>query len=252
MTTRVYENSLRAERLCELIRSSPDVFSFSEVIILPIPTTRDGVSLNGDGAPLYDLVEDADEGTLIVGYGLPDWFSMLASSLGAILIDCAEDEEFLLENAELTATATLGIILESEKRVPRDIRFGIVGYGRIAKALLRDLLYHGSRVTVYTRRESVRLDLAEAGVGSEPFSIGANLSEIDILINTAPQTPPFLSEIPNDVRVIEVASGNNFEARAVERYPSLPARSFPISAAGAWYKSVLRMLKVATGGGYGR
>ena len=249
MTTKVYENSLRAERLLELLLSSPDVLRFSEIIILPIPTTRDGVTVSGCGIPLHDVVDEAHAGTLVLGYGLPEWFTDLLSTLGASFVDVARDEEFLVGNASLTALATLGVLLDNGRAALSDLKIGIVGYGRIGRALLRDLLYFGADVTVFTSRESVRVELGEMGIRSEGVTRDADIGGLDILINTAPAVSAFLDEIPDTVRIIELASGENFPSLTVEKYPSLPARKFPLSAGGEWYRSVIRALS-RMGGGY--
>ena len=131
MQIKVYENSLRARRCGEILASSRLASRFSEIIILPIPSTRDGLHLAGEERLLSDAVSYADEDTLVVGYGLPEELTESLGALGATVFDAALDEAFLLENARLTAVATLGILLGSENRAPSDMRIGIAGLGNM-------------------------------------------------------------------------------------------------------------------------
>ena len=157
-----------------------------EIYILPIPSTRDGIYLKDTDVPISDIVKASGEGVYIISYGIGDALKEEMRSRGAVVYDAALDEEFLEGNADLTALATLGVLLESEERVPRDLSFGVVGYGRIGKRLVRLLLFLESRVRVYTSSEKTRLELSEYGIDSVLSERGADLSGIDILINTAP------------------------------------------------------------------
>jgi hypothetical protein len=157
--------------------------------------------------------------------------------------DLARDEEFLLENAYLTALAALGIYLGTTKAAPRDTSVGVVGYGRIGKRLTGLFLYLGARVRVFTSREDTRLELCENGVSASVSGRDYDLSGLDILINTAPATIFEKDKIPEDLRIIDLASGDNFpEIAGVEKYPSVPAKMFPISAGRAWGRAVERRL----------
>ena len=254
MQIKAYENSLRAEKCCEILSESRFVSRFSEIIILPIPTTRDGVHLSGTDITLMDAVAYADCDTLVVGYSIPEEVCEVLSSFGATVCDVSCDEGFLLENADLTAVAALGILLGTQKSAPKDMRIGIVGYGRIGKSLTEKLLYLGAGIRVYTTRAEVRRELAEVGVESAacPIVDGESLFGIDVLINTAPARIFEDGEVcglSGDVRIIDLATGAELPATAAtERYPSLPARMLPYSAGRAFAKSVERFLLL---GGYG-
>ncbi len=166
---------------------------------------------------------------------------MLVSS-GARVFDAALDEHFLGKNAELTSLAALGILLTTERCALSDITIGIVGYGRIGKHLARMLLFHGARVRIYTSRDATRLELGGIGVSAVESTKGATLAGIDILINTAPAVI-FEDGVPDNIRVIDLASGENFLGRDVERYPSVPAKMFPVSAGRALGRSAIRYFK---------
>ncbi len=246
MTIKAYERSVRSDVLEGLLSECPLLSEVERVIILPIPTTRDGEHISGTGESVSGAVADAGVGTLVVGYGIPPAVIEALSGRGAIVCDSLLDEEFLLENATLTALGTLGVILTSEHRALWDMNIGVVGYGRIGKELVRMLMYLGAAPTVFTTRQEVCLELCECGVRAELSLATSDLGKLDLVINTAPAQIFDTTEgggFPASLRVIDLASGVNFPGiTSVEKYPSLPAKRFPYSAGRAWFNSVKRYL----------
>ncbi len=246
MTIKAYERSVRSD-ICErMLTRCPLTRRFERIIILPIPTSRDGVHIGGSDVTVFEAVAGADASTLVVGYGIPQNVRDELHLVGSVVCDSLYDEEFLLENAVLTALGTLGVILTTETRSPSDMKIGIVGYGRIGKQLTRMLMYLGSQITVFTSREGVRLELCECGVEAKMSLADTELGSLDLLINTAPAQIFDTTEggmFPSSLRVIDLASGVNFPGiGTVEKYPSLPARRFPHSAGHVWFNSVRRYL----------
>ncbi len=241
-----YENSKRADACMKYIRGAEKLKFLESVVLLPIPTTRDNKTILGTKDYICDVFEFAHDTTLVVGYGLPDDVTGEADRLGVPLFDVSRDEEFLSANAELTAVATVGIILNTTELSPSDMSVGIVGYGRIGKRLARLLLYLGAGVRIYTSNPTTRLELCEFGVATSMSTSEADLSGLDILVNTAPAEIFDTSEggsFPTDLRVIDLASGNNFpNLKDVEKYPSVPARMFPRTAGVEWGKAIERFI----------
>lgn len=243
MIVHSYESSQRADACIDYLRASEYVKSIERVVLLPIPTTRDKRLILNTNIYINDVLNVISGKTVISGYGLPADFVSEARQRGAYFIDLEDDEEFLLENGALTALCALGIFLGSTRSAPSDVKVGIVGYGRIGKQLTNLFLYLGAGVKVFTSRDGTRLELCEYGVASASSARDADLSGIDILINTAPAVIFDPSSIPRELRVIDLASGDNFPGRAgVEKYPSVPAKMFPHSAGRAWGRAVERYL----------
>ena len=239
-----YESSRRADACIEYLNGVEELGKFNSVILLPIPSTRDYKTIMHTKVDINEVVSKVDAGTLVSAYGVGEAKLRALRDRGALAVDLSEDEEFLLENAELTAIATLGIFLTSTEISPRDARVGVVGYGRIGKRLVNLFLYLGASVRVYTSRVDTRLDLCEYGVASVMSSADADLSAIDLLINTAPARifPP--ESVPKGLRIIDLASGENFVGvEGVERYPSVPAKMFPTSAGRVWGRALERHVK---------
>lgn len=222
------------------------------LVLLPVPSTKDDKNVFNTDIPLQDTLVNVGANSLVVGYLLPVDYREDVTARGGRVLDLGRDEKFLIDNAILTALGTVGFILTTERRAPEDIRFGVVGYGRIGAELVKTLLFFGARVRVYSSRPSTRMELCALGVESadtEQLKDGrADFSELDILINTAPadfRAAFSGGSLPIGLRVIELASGNNFDGvSGVERLPALPERAYPDSAARAYADSVRRYINV--------
>lgn len=221
------------------------------IILLPIPTTKDGKSLHGCKVSLEDFVKECAPGDAAVGYGISREVRRALAEVGASAIDVSRDEEYLSENATLTAIGTVGHILTEERSAPEGLSIGVIGYGRIGQRLVNILMFLSGNVTVFTSKSELRSELCMLGVcGVDSLSADSaltleKLASLDILINTAPAR--LLGERAREalcsVRVIELASGDNMpEGVAVERLASVPAVMYPKSAGEALARSVLRML----------
>ena len=238
-----YENTPRADACIEYLRGAQAVGRYENVVLLPIPTTKDGKTVLNTKVDINELIDTIDASTVVSGYGMPDTFSREIKKRGAVVIDLLYDEDFLLENAELTALAALGIYLTSTKCSMRDTKVGVVGYGRIGKRLTNLFLYLGAKVRVFTSRDGTRLDLCEWGVTTEKSDSDADLSGLDLLINTAPAAIFDKKNIPTGLRIIDLASGDNFPGvLGVEKYPSIPAKMFPESAGRVWGRTIERYI----------
>ena len=237
-----YESSLRAEACIEYIKGLDVVGYWDQILLLPIPTSRDNCTILNTKVDINSLIPHINDKTFVSGYGLGEVFITEARERGGTVVDLALEEDFLLENARLTALATVGILLGSTRLSPEDLRLGIVGYGRIGKQLVNLFLYLGAEVRVFTSRPSTRLDLCEYGVASAMSTTDADLSGLDLLINTAPATIFTPQSIPSGLRIIDLASGDNFPGVEVEKYPSVPARMFPFSAGRVWGRAIGKYL----------
>lgn len=220
------------------------------LVLLPVPTTRDGIYVTGTEIPLSETLSGVGEGSFVVGYGMPDSYIADVLGRGAFALELSRDEDFLTENAYITAVGALGYILTTDNRTPSDAVYGIVGYGRIGSRLLRLLLFLGARAVVYTTRQKTQLELCECGTRSVCISDSTDgafdFSGVDILINTSPRdmSKSFpKGRVPEGMRVIELASGKNFVGvEGVEPLPSLPGRMYPVSAGRAYAAAALKFM----------
>ena len=233
----------RMRRAAEILEVSHALAGYSEMLLLPIPTTKDGVHLAGSETTLDELASSVGERSFVLGYGIPRDLIERLEERGAVVCDATGDEVFLSKNAELTALGVVGIILTSAKRSPAELNIGIIGYGRIGRQLLRILLFLGASVRVFTRKNSTRLDLSRLGIEASLVGEG-DFSGLDYLINTAPDR--ILGE--DDVamasataEVIDLASGENFpEGIPITKLGGIPGLMYPYSAGRIYAEAALR------------
>ncbi len=248
MNVLMYEVGRRADAcLDELNRLLGDKKKMrlpENIIILPIPTTRDNTTLFGTNVDISEVIGGASRNDLVVSYGLPSEYKEHLCGLGALEFDLSCDDGFLIPNARLTAIATLGIILTSSPLSISEQRIGVVGYGRIGARLAAMLLYLGTDVTVITTRADAAEELAEYGIKAVTVDSVASPMGLDILVNTAPAAlfHGDRVEFLRDIRVIELASGDNFSGLSVEKYPSLPAKMYPLGAGRIWANAIYNFL----------
>ena len=227
--------------------------SVKRIFLLPIPTSRDKIHLSGTEKLVSDVFGATRRGDLVAGYCIDKSEKKKMMDRGVLIYDACDDEDFLEKNAEESALGALGYILSSTKTTPKDTSFSIIGYGRIGSALARMLLFLGGNVCIYTKRESVCIELGECGVRAQLFdTLHPKIDEkTDILINTAPTD---LSELfptgapPSSMRVIELASGNNFgSVKPIERLPSIPDRYYGRSAGRTYFSSIMKYVGEVSG-----
>ena len=240
MTIEYYGVGKRLEEAARLCRS----LCCGRIILLPIPTSKDGKYIKDTDIPLDETLKEANRDTRIVGYALPDAYKEKCEQIGAKVLDLSLDERFVLENARLTALATVGYLLSSFESDPTQLKIGVTGYGRIGKAIVRILLFLGAHPTVYTTRPELAEALAECGISSV-CGYPCSFSGLDVLINTAPRDmrDSIKDAAMRPGRILEVASGKNFEGiEGVEFLNALPEKIYPISAAVAYFEAVKRWL----------
>ncbi len=223
----------------------------SRVRVFPIPTSRDSVHITGCDEKLTELLKDGAGSVFNVGYGFPKDALRQMEDAGEKYYDAAKDELFLKENAYISALGALCYVLCTSKKVPRDISFGVVGYGRIGSELVRMLLFFGASVHIFTSKQLTRIDLGEIGIKTSEIRVSGfefdDLTGIDILFNTAPCDLSHIfkgEELREGLRVIDLASGDSFKGvGGVEYLPSIPERMYPESAGAVYAKRAISAMK---------
>ena len=246
MDIQIFGSGRRLEECYRRLARTHNRSLYDRLVVLPIPTTRDGIHISGTDRTLHEVTDGVCPGTLVVGYGMPPAIVQKIILQGGAVYDAGEDEDFLTENAGITARGALGEILRMTERDAPDLAIGIVGYGRIGSALARLLLFLGTEVRVYSRRFATRLELSARGLFSEPAPDPENTAGLDLLVNTAPATifdEEGIAALPSGLRIIDLASGKNFpDSDRVVKLPSIPERNYPVTAGGVYARFIARRL----------
>lgn len=201
-------------------------------VILPMPYTRDGVTVGNTGVPINRLFEKTGGRRPVLGGMLDKKAYCAALENGVRLFDYFSPEWVKTENAALTARAAteLDCVIKKLAEKPNVL---ICGFGRIGKfltALLPD-------AAVSARSEN---DLAWIrSLGHEGMRTDAiDTERFSLIFNTIPSRHlegEKLEKIPRGAVIVDLASapyGTDHEAcgrlgiNAVTA-PSLPARAYP-------------------------
>ena len=237
-------------RYCKEYLISGGELAFGKILLTPIPTTLDGITVKGSSTPLCEIPELLTGKDALVCYGLPRSIKSRLLPMGVTVADVDGDEQFLEDNARLTAIGAVGRILTEEIAAPSELSIGVIGYGRIGRRLVDIFAYLGARIRVFTSKRELSRELSMLGIsGVDSTSLegadGDCFSGLDILLNTAPAMliPERMREALFGVRVIELASGSNFPRGIIyEKFASVPAEMFPKSAGFTLGRAACRLL----------
>lgn len=211
------------------------------LILLPIPTTRDNIYINGTDLTLGSVVPLLTSESTLVGYNIPRDLVYNAEEVGAVVYDAGRDERFLMENAIISARGAIGYLLTNFTRDIADMKIGIIGYGRIGRALLRYLICLGSSPILYTGRQEVAVELGSSGIDCRVLGEGCDLSGLDILINTSPTSQISIDDLDPMTKIIDLASGKPFPTSdRVTKLSSIPDAMYPLTAGRLYAEGILR------------
>lgn len=158
-------------------------------------------------------------------------------------IDLLREEQYLAENAALTADCALRLLGQQLPVAFRDCPILIIGWGRIGKCLAAMLKALGAEVTVAARKPS---DLGMlTALGYVAVEVGAiDPTRYRAILNTAPA--PVLSPGGNAVK-IDLASRLGMAGEDVIWARGLPGKMLPESSGELIARGVLRHLQEGEG-----
>ncbi len=222
-----------------------DALTKSDIVILPIPLSRDGYSLN---APFCDhrlFFRD------IIKF-IPDTATVCAGLTGEIfegcdfsVLDYGSDEYFCRQNARYTVEGALSIAADKSHVAICSSKCCIFGFGRIGKYLAKALDALGAEVVVFARSEKDRAFIEYCGYDYEPYTNTEKvLCDCDFLFNTVPDKQiceHFRYAKRQSALIIELAGVSKSHENIINA-PSLPALYSPKSAGTLIYRTVKRCL----------
>lgn len=153
----------------------------------------------------------------------------------------ARREEYQIANAQLTAEGAVALLRPETGLSGAHVL--LLGYGRIARLLARELQKAGALVTAAARSGEQRAWAEAEGIEALPLdALSDALDRFDVIISTIPApvlTEPLLALVRKDALLLELASApGGIDAAAAHerglryiRAPGLPAKYAPERAA---------------------
>lgn len=216
-----------------------------DLIVLPLPCSRDGIHLIDTDLPL-SLICVAGKCAKIFGGIVP---GDLRERYG--VVDYYKYEPLLMENAEITAECAIGIAIESLPITLRGSKVAVLGGGRIAKGLIKRLVALGATVSCFARSEEQRIQAVRLGAAVHDMGSLETRENYHLIMNTVPSAILKGSErmCKGETYYMELASlpgglqnPEVFAARYITAL-SLPGKMAPRSAAAAVAKAVETLSK---------
>lgn len=190
-------------------------------LLLPIPSVDERFYIKGDG-PLQEVLEKLSPTATIIGGNLPT--ELLG---GRPYIDLLKDEEYVSQNAYITAHCAMALAAERLDTTFRSCACLIIGWGRIGKCLADVMARLQADVTVAARNPRDRAILAALGYKAVAVT-DIDPTAYDLIFNTAPEL--ILPDCKGPALKIDLASKPGITGKDVLWARGLPGKMAPAAA----------------------
>jgi dipicolinate synthase subunit A len=202
-------------------------------LILPVPSVDEDGHIKGDG-PLQEVLAKLSPTATVIGGNLPQ--QLLGEHP---VIDLLQDEDYVCQNAYITAHCAMALAAEQLDTTFRDCRCLIIGWGRIGKCLAEVMTHLEAEVTVAVRnpRDQAMLE----ALGYKCIAITKIDPTIyDLIFNTAPYL--LLPDCKGKALKIDLASKPGIDAEGVIWARGLPGIHRPESSGKLIAQTFLRLI----------
>lgn len=185
-----------------------------DCVILPLPYTKDGVSIRSPYSKhkiaIGDVFSHVTKNTLILAGKCDKNIEALSASHKCELIDYIRCEDIAILNTVPTAEGAIEVALQNTVYTLHDSNVAVCGFGRVGSILCHKLSAMGAHVTVGARRSEV-LCLAKA-YGYKTIcleNLKREICKFDIVFNTVPSvilTNEVLDKTKETTLIIDLAS----------------------------------------------
>ena len=248
------KNNLKIKH-CESIKKA---IQEVEIVIGPIPFSSNGKTINmpfsEKEVTIREMMHVINAKVLIAGGIFPEVYE-LANDEYIEIIDIMKREELAVLNTIATAEGTIQIAIENTNKIIHGSEVLILGFGRIGKVLARKLAGLSAKVTCAARKdEDLAWIQAYGHKATNINSIGENLKQYDIIINTVPHiilNEEKLEYVKKDCLLIDLASNpGGIDKKAVKDNQlkfvwalSLPGKVAPTTSAEFIKDTIYNIIK---------
>ena len=229
-----------------------------EIVIGPIPFSSNGKTINmpfsDKEVTIREMMHVINAKVLIAGGITPEVYEM-ANDEYIEIIDIMKREELAVLNTIATAEGTIQIAIENTNKIIHGSEVLILGFGRIGKVLARKLAGLSAKVTCAARKdEDLAWIQAYGHKATNINTIGENLKQYDIIINTVPRiilNEERLKYVKNDCLLIDLASNpGGIDKKAIKDNQlkfvwalSLPGKVAPTTSAEFIKDTIYNIIK---------
>ena len=200
------DNVIICEKLTQVVKEA-------EVVIGPIPFSSNGKEINTPfsnvSISIRELMHALNAKILIAGTIAPEVYDM-ANDEYIEIIDIMKREELAVLNTVSTAEGTIEIAISNTNKILHGSKVLILGFGRIGKVLARKMAGLSTRVTCAARKDEDLAWIKAYGHNATNINtLGENLSDYDIVINTVPHlilTRERMEYVSEECLLIDLAS----------------------------------------------
>lgn len=227
---KIYENQVKIEN--------------AQVIICPIPFSKDDVNINNENLTINELINIAKEdGKIIVSGAIKENIRKKFEENNIKYYDIMEYEEFSILNAIATSEGAIKKAIEMTDFTLNNSNILILGYGRIGKILAHNLSGFGANIYCEARKEKDIALIKSIGYNDVDLNVlDKFLPKMDIIFNTVDSLildKKRIDLLKENVCIIDLASapgGVDFEYCYQKKlntcwYLAIPSKDSPYTAA---------------------
>lgn len=230
----------------------------SNIIICPIPFTKDGInifSVQGlEDLNIEDFLRNINSKHTIFGGNIPKNIKVELKERNIIYYDFMDMEEISIKNAIATAEGTIAEAIRLSEINIHNSRCLVLGYGRCGKVLAQKLKALDANVTVAGRnKEKLAYGFSFGLETTDINDLQSIINKFDFIFNTIPELvvkKNLIDLMKKDVVIIDIASapgGVDFEyCKALGINANLclgiPGRFSPKTSADILFDAIVKFL----------
>lgn len=233
----------RSVKLREIYKEKQVRIEEADVIVCPIPFSKDGININNEKIKIEELIKIAGKDKIIISGAIKSEIKQKFNENEIKFYDLMEYEEFSVMNAVATSEGAIKKAIEMTDYTINGSNVLILGFGRIGKILAYNLSGFGAKIYCEARKKKDIALIKSMGYNDVDLEELDNiLPKIDIIFNTIPSMMldrNRLDMLKENVCIIDLASvpgGVDFEYAASKNlntcwYLAIPSKDSPYSAA---------------------
>lgn len=248
-----------AKKKINMCKSIQEMVEKSEIIIGPMPLTKDGENINAPfskgNIKINDIIEKINESKKIfIAGAIKDHVYEKAKNIR--IMDLMKEEELTVLNTIATAEGTIQVAIENTETNIQGSKILILGFGRVAKVVAKKFQALDAYVTCAARKKEDLAWIQTLGYEQNNINeISKNLEKYDMVINTVPEvilTKEKLSYINKNAIIIDLASKpGGVDQEAVKELGikyiwalALPGKVSPITSAEYIKNTIYNLLEI--------